>query len=57
MPLLFDRAAVWGAVAAGGVALLAAGLPLNLGLLAGIAAGVAVGLAVARWSSRKAREG
>jgi len=48
---------VWGALAAGGVALLAAGLPLNLGLLAAIGAGVAVGLAVARWGSRKAREG
>jgi 4-azaleucine resistance transporter AzlC len=56
MPLLFDRAVVWGAVASGGVALLASGLPLNLGLLAAIAAGVAVGLAVARFSSPKAGE-
>ena len=48
MPLLFDRAVVWGALAAGGVALLAAGLPLNLGLLAAIATGVGVGLAVER---------
>ena len=54
MPLLFDRAVVWGAFAAGGVALAAAGLPLNLGLLAGIAAGVAVGLAVARFGRTKA---
>jgi predicted branched-subunit amino acid permease len=53
MPLLFDRAVVWGAVAAGGVALAAAKLPLNLGLLAAIAAGVAVGLAVARFGSWK----
>ena len=57
MPLLFDRAVVWGAFAAGGVALLAAGLPLNLGLLAGIAAGVAVGLAVARFGQTKAVRG
>jgi len=57
MPLLFDRAVVWGALAAGGVALLAAGLPLNLGLLAGIGAGVAVGLAVARFGQTKAVRG
>ena len=48
IPLLFDRAVAWGALAAGGVALIAARLPLNLGLLAAIAVGVAVGLAVAR---------
>jgi predicted branched-subunit amino acid permease len=57
MPLLFDRAVVWGALAAGGVALAAARLPLNLGLLAAIAAGVAVGLAVARISAPKAGRG
>jgi len=57
MPLLFDRAVVWGALAAGGVALAAAGLPLNLGLLAGIGAGVAVGLAVARFGQTKAVRG
>ncbi len=52
IPLLFDRAVAWGALAAGGVALLAARLPLNLGLLAAIAVGVAVGLAVARLGPR-----
>src|SRR5258708_30007592 len=44
IPLLFDRAVVCGALAAGGVALIAAKLPLNLGLLAAIAVGVAGGL-------------
>ena len=53
MPLIFDRAVVWAALAAGGVALIAAKLPLNLGLLAAIAVGVAVGLAVARLCPRK----
>ena len=53
IPLFFDRAVVWGALAAGGVALIAAKLPLNSGLLAAIAAGVAVGLAVARFGPRK----
>src|SRR5262245_6858684 len=50
MPLLFDRAAVCGALAAGAVALAAARWPLNLGLLAAIAVGVAVGLAVVRFA-------
>jgi 4-azaleucine resistance transporter AzlC len=53
IPLFFDRAVVCGSLAAGGVALIAAKLPLNLGLLAAIAAGVAVGLAVARLGPRK----
>jgi 4-azaleucine resistance transporter AzlC len=57
MPLLFDRAVVWGALAAGGVALLAARLPLNLGLLAAIAAGVGVGLAVERLIRPKTERG
>jgi predicted branched-subunit amino acid permease len=57
IPLLFDRAVVWGALAAAGVALAAARLPLNLGLLAAIAAGVVVGLAVARFSPPKAGRG
>ena len=57
IPLLFDRAVTWGAIAAGGVALIAAKLPLNLGLLAAIAAGIAVGLAVARFGSPKAGSG
>jgi 4-azaleucine resistance transporter AzlC len=48
MPLLFDRAVVCAALAAGGVSLAAAKWPLNTGLLAAIAAGVAVGLVVAR---------
>ena len=54
MPLLYDRAVVWGALAAGGVALAAAKLPLNLGLLAAIAAGVAAGLAAERFVRPKA---
>jgi predicted branched-subunit amino acid permease len=55
MPLLYDRAVVCGALVAGGVALVAVKLPLNLGLLAAIAAGIAAGLAVARFGSgRKA---
>jgi predicted branched-subunit amino acid permease len=56
IPLLFDRAVAWGALAAGGVALIAAKLPLNLGLLAAIAVGVAVGLAVARLGTRQGRD-
>ena len=52
IPLLFDRAVAWGALAAGGAALFAARLPMNLGLLAAIVVGVAVGLAVARLGTR-----
>jgi len=55
IPLLFDRATVCGAMAAGAVALAAAGWPLNLGLLVAIAAGVVVGLAVARWGAAGAQ--
>jgi len=57
VPLLFDRAVVCGALAAGAVALAAAKWPLNLGLLAAIAAGVAVGLAVARLGAPRAGRG
>jgi len=57
MPLLHDRAVVCAALAAGGVALAAAKLPLNLGLLAGVAAGVAVGLAAARLGRAAGEEG
>ncbi|HMH17887.1 MAG TPA: AzlC family ABC transporter permease [Burkholderiales bacterium] len=53
IPLLFDRAVVCGALAAGVMALIAAQWPLNLGLLAAIVVGVAVGLAVARLDPRK----
>jgi predicted branched-subunit amino acid permease len=56
MPLLFDGAAVFGALAAGAVALAAAHWPLNTGLLAAIAAGVGVGLAVARVRAPRAGE-
>lgn len=49
MPLLFDRAVVCAALAAGGVSLAAAKWPLNTGLLAAIAVGVTVGLTVARF--------
>src|SRR5258708_12094691 len=48
IPLLFDRAVVCGALAAGGVALIAAKLPLNLGLLAAISVAVAAGPPVPR---------
>jgi predicted branched-subunit amino acid permease len=51
MPLLFDRAVVSAALAAGAVSLVAAKWPLNVGLLAATAAGVAVGLATSRLSS------
>jgi branched chain amino acid efflux pump len=57
IPLLFDRAAVCAALAAGGVALIAAKWPLNVGLLAAIAAGVVVGLAVARFPRPDGKEG
>ncbi len=57
LPLLFDRAVVCGAIVAGAVALAAAGLPLNLGLLLAIAAGVASGLAVARFAPPRPAEG
>ena len=46
IPLLYDRAVVCGALAAGVVSVVAAGLPLNLGVLAAIASGVVVGLVV-----------
>lgn len=49
MPLMFDRAVVCAALAAGGVSLATATWPFNIGLLAAIAAGVAVGLTVARF--------
>lgn len=48
MPLLFDRAVVAGAVAAGFVSLAAARLPMNLGILLAVVAGVVVGLGVTR---------
>ena len=48
IPLLYDRAVVCGALAAGAVSVFAASLPLNLGVLAAIAAGVVVGLLVTR---------
>ncbi|HKW37948.1 MAG TPA: AzlC family ABC transporter permease [Burkholderiales bacterium] len=57
MPLLFDRAAVCGALAAGAVGLVAAKWPMNTGLLAAIAAGVAVALAVARLGARPRERG
>lgn len=48
IPLLYDRAVVCGALAAAAVALAAAGLPFNTGLLVAAAAGVAAGMAAAR---------
>jgi len=53
VPLLYDRAIVCAALAAGGVALTASSWPLNLGLLAAIAVGVVVGLVVARTYPRQ----
>ena len=55
MPLLYDRAVVLGALAAGGVALAGTGLPLNLGLIGAIAAGIAAGLAASRVQRARAR--
>jgi len=55
VPLLFDRAAVCAALAAGAVALAGSKWPLNLGLLAAIAVGVAVALAVSRFAPGRAR--
>jgi predicted branched-subunit amino acid permease len=46
MPLLYNRAVVCGALASGVVALLARGLPMNLGIVVAISAGVGVGVAV-----------
>ena len=43
-PVLFDRAALWGSLAAGAAALAAAGLPLKLGLLVAIGAGAFTGM-------------
>ena len=57
VPLLFDRAVVCGALAAGAVALAAAKWPLNTGLLAAIAAGVVVGLVVDRLGAVRAARG
>jgi len=58
MPLLFDRAVVCAALAAGAVSLATAAWPFRTGLLAAIAAGVAVGLTFAwlqrSWNGRKA---
>ena len=56
MPLLFDRAVVVGAVAAGVVSLVGAPLPMNLGVLLAVAAGVAVGLLVT-WIAPSAQVG
>jgi predicted branched-subunit amino acid permease len=58
MPLLFDRAVVCAALAAGGVSLATATWPFKTGLLAAIVAGVAVGLTFTwlqrSWNGRKA---
>lgn len=45
IPVLKDRPAVLAALVAGGVALIAHGLPYNLGLIAAVLAGIAVGVA------------
>jgi len=56
MPLLFDRAVVAGAVAAGVVSLAGAQLPLNLGVLLAVVAGVGVGKAAASLDGRTRRD-
>lgn len=55
MPLLYDRAVIVGAVVSGVVALLARGLPMNLGIVAAVVVGVSVGLAVRPWLVRPVR--
>lgn len=45
MPLLYDRSVTLGALAAGAAAILAARLPMNLGVVVAVCAGVLVGLA------------
>jgi predicted branched-subunit amino acid permease len=49
MPVLFDRAVVSGAVAAGMVSLAGSSLPMNLGVLLAVIAGVLAGLLVTRF--------
>ncbi len=53
--LMFDRAVLVGALAAGAVALFAPKLPLNLGLLAATLVGVVAGMTVARILPAKAQ--
>ncbi len=53
IPAIRDRAEVAAAVAAGTVAVAAAGMPFKLGLLAGACAGIAAGLAVWRYSAAR----
>lgn len=52
IPVLKDRPAVLAALAAGGMALAAHGLPYNLGLIAAVLTGIAVGVAAERYSAR-----
>jgi predicted branched-subunit amino acid permease len=49
MPLLYDRAVILGAIVAGVVALVARGLPMNLGLVTAVTVGVAVGMVLRPW--------
>ncbi|MFB6129874.1 MAG: AzlC family ABC transporter permease [Salinigranum sp.] len=51
VPVLKDRPSVGAGVAAGGVAVLAAGLPFNLGLIVGTTVGIAAGVTGERWWS------
>ena len=48
MPLLYDRAIVVGALAAGAVSLFTTKIPMNLGMIVAVGAGVAAGL-TATW--------
>ncbi|OYR56589.1 branched-chain amino acid ABC transporter permease, partial [Halorubrum sp. E3] len=45
VPAMKDRPTTAAGVAGGAIAVVAAGLPMNLGLLAGAVSGIAVGLA------------
>lgn len=54
IPLLYDFAVVCGALAAATTALVAGGLPFNLGLICAVAVGVAVGMTVAAMRAPKA---
>ncbi len=52
IPVLKDRPGILAALSAGIVALVAHGLPYNLGLIAAVLAGIGVGVLAERWTSR-----
>ena len=49
IPVIKDRASVFAAICGGSVAVLASGLPFNLGLVTGAVAGIIAGLLVDLW--------